>query len=94
VKIKLIEIFQFVDNEVECHLAARVGNFNLTYVLLRHEPFISAAYGTVFCNKHKSVEVIECRFGNTGRSCAARILRHLESPNILVFILKKKYCCS
>jgi len=94
VKIKLIEIFQSVYNEVECHLAARVRDFNLTYVLLRHDSFTSVAYVTVFCNKHKSVEVIESRFDKTGRSCAARILRHLESPNILVFILKRKYCCN
>jgi hypothetical protein len=55
VKIKLIEIFQSVDNEVECHLAAHVGNFNLTYVLLRRDSFTSVTYGTVFCKEHKSV---------------------------------------
>jgi len=74
--------------------ALRVGNFNLTYVLLRHDSFISVRYGTVFCNKHKSVQVIERRYGNTGRNCAARILRRLELPDVLVFKLKRKHYCS
>lgn len=93
-KIKLIEIFKSVDNEVESQLAARVGNCNLTYVLLRHGSFTSVTHGTVFCNKHKSVQVIESRYGNTGRNCTVRILSDLELLNILVFILKRKYCCN
>lgn len=92
-KIKLVEIFKSVDNEVERHLAARVGNCNLTYVL-RHGSLTSVTHGTVFCNKHKPVQVIGSRYGNTGRNCAARILSHFELPNILVFILKRKYCCN
>lgn len=93
-KIKLIEIFKSIDNDVECHLAARVGNCKLTYVLLRHGSFTSVTHGTVFCNKHKPVQVIESRYGNAGGNCAARILSHLELPNILMFILKRKYCCN
>lgn len=76
-KIKLIDSFQSVDNEVECHLAARVGNFNLTCLLLRHESFTSVTYGTAFFDAHKSVQVIGSGDGNTGTNCAARILSHL-----------------
>jgi hypothetical protein len=76
VEIKLIEIFQFVDNEIECHLAALVGNFNLSYVLLRHDSFTSVMYGMVFCNKHRSLQVIECKYGNTGINCGKLVANH------------------
>jgi len=65
----LIEIFQSVDNEIECHLAALVGNFNLSYVLLRHDSFTSVMYGTVFGSQHRSVQVIESRYGDSRINC-------------------------
>jgi hypothetical protein len=58
VRLRLIEAFQSFDNDIECYLSARVGKFCLTFLLVRHESFTVVTRGTVFCNKHKSVQVI------------------------------------